>query len=337
MKMKKKPILISLLSLALCMAMIFGFMYRSPLVAFAISSPEDNIYIFEDGDKIQVVSWYGADYNVYDQLYEFENPEKPGTYLWWDETTVTYNKSTGKWKADSPMRWQNVDKDGNPDPCHCFLAYYPADLVETDAVLTAIPITITGDIKEDDYMFARWVGQRPENDNVIDLNFFHLMAKFDINLDFGSQYENVTDVAVKTELAQSGILDLINFEVEPISGTTGWQTITTQDAKDGFDWSGTTIAIPQNVTGLKVTISFMADGEQKELTYTHTKSISLQDKVRTTLNLSVGENIVEIGEVTVSDWADGGNITGGEAEECMHVIYENNTCTVCGKKKEDGQ
>ena len=338
MKMKKKPILISLLSLVLCMAMVFGFMYRSPLVAFAISIPEDNQYVFDNGDKIQVVSWYDADPKVYSQRHKFENPEKPGTYLWWDETTLTYNESTGKWKADSPMRWQNVDKDGNPDPYHCFLAYYPASLASPDSVLTAIPVTLTGDMSEDDYMFARWFGQRPKNDNVIDLGFVHLMAKFDINLDFGSQYKNVTDVVVKAELAQSGILDLIKFEVEPVSGTTKWQTFTTQDARDGFDWSGTTIAVPQGGYNQKFVISFMADGEQKELTYTHTKFMSISDKVRTTLNLSVGEDVVEIGEVIVSGWANGGNITGGEAEECMHVTYDaNNLCTVCGKKKEDGQ
>ncbi|MEE1317227.1 MAG: fimbrillin family protein, partial [Prevotella sp.] len=47
-----------------------------------VAQPEDNKYVFEDGDKIHIVSWYDANPNVYPQLYKFENPEKPGTYLW---------------------------------------------------------------------------------------------------------------------------------------------------------------------------------------------------------------------------------------------------------------
>lgn len=338
MKIKKKPILISLLSLVLCMAIVFGFMYRSPLVAFAISSPEDNKYVFDNGDKIQVVSWYDADPNVYSQLYKFENSEKPGTYLWWDETTLTYNERTGRWKADSPMRWQNVDKDGSPDPHHGFLGYYPASLVSPDEVLSAIPITISGDIKKDDCLVATWFGQRPQNSNIVDLGFIHLMAKFDVNLNFNSQYKNVTDVVVKAELEKEGTLNLLDAKVDPTLGTVGPQTFTPQDAKAGFDWSGTTIAIPQDVRNLKVTISFEANGEQKELTYTHPSYIPIHGRMYTTLNLSVGDEVVAIENVTVSDWVDGGNIAGGEAEECMHATYDaNNYCTVCGKKKEDGQ
>ena len=74
----------------------------------------------------------------------------------------------------------------------------------------------------------------------------------------------------------------------------------------------------------------------KSVTYTMPE-LKLESGKRTTLNLLVGDEVVAIENVTVSDWANGGNITGGEAEECMHVTYENNTCTVCGKKKEDGQ
>ena len=45
--------------------------------------------------------------------------------------------------------------------------------------------------------------------------------------------------------------------------------------------------------------------------------LKLESGKRTTLNLLVGDEVVSIENVTVSDWADGGNITGGEAEEVM--------------------
>ena len=86
-----------------------------------------------------------------------------------------------------------------------------------------------------------------------------------------------------------------------------------------------------------ITIDFKADGLTKSVTYAMPE-LKLESGKRTTLNLLVGDEVVAIENIIVSDWADGGNITGGEAEECMHATYDaNNYCTVCGKKKEDGQ
>ena len=62
-----------------------------------VAQPEDNKYVFEDGDKIHIVSWYDANPNVYPQLYKFENPEKPGTYLWWGDAVSTYSQSNDRW------------------------------------------------------------------------------------------------------------------------------------------------------------------------------------------------------------------------------------------------
>ena len=281
-----------------------------------VAQPEDNKYVFEDGDKIHIISWYDADsYNIYDQLDKFENPEKPGTYLWWDDAVSTYSKSTDRWHTTPYLRWQNIDLDGHPNPHHCFLAWYPEDFVESNAVLTAIPVTVTGDIKEDDYMFARWFGQCPIYDNVIDLTFYHLMARFDLHLNFGNQYTNVTDVVAKTEIATSGTLNLLEFNCVPVSGITAWQTFTPVNFWNKYDWSGTTICIPQNVASLKVVLSFKADGQQKELTYTHPRPILIEGKMRTRLVLEVGKDILELADVTVTDWDTAPDIDGGEAEE----------------------
>lgn len=281
-----------------------------------VAQPEDNKYVFEDGDKIHIVSWYDADsYNIYDQLDKFENPEKPGTYLWWDDAVSTYSKSNDRWHTTPYLRWQNIDLDGNPNPHHCFLAWYPEDLVESTGDLTSIPVTMTGDIKKDDYMFARWFGQRPIYDNVIDLTFYHLMSRFDLHLNFRNQYTDVTDVVAKTEIATSGTLNLLEFNCVPVSGITAWQTFTPVNFWNKYDWSGTTICIPQNVASLKVVLSFKADGQQKELTYTHPRPILIEGKMRTRLVLEVGKDILELADVTVTDWDTAPDIDGGEAEE----------------------
>lgn len=43
--------------------------------------------------------------------------------------------------------------------------------------------------------------------------------------------------------------------------------------------------------------------------------MSLSDKVRTTLILEVGKDIVELVDVAVTDWETAPDIDGGEAEE----------------------
>lgn len=264
-----------------------------------VAQPEDNVYVFEDGDKIHIVSWYDADsYNIYDQLDKFENPEKPGTYLWWDDAVSTYSKSTDRWHTTPYLRWQNIDLDGNPNPHHCFLAWYPEDLVESNAVLTAIPVTVTGDIKKDDYMFARWFGQRPANDNVINLAFNHLMARFDLNLVFNSEDYTTTptDISAQIEVVKTATIDLLADSPAFTPGSTKTEVSLTGKSSpaEGMAWSGYTLVIPgQDINACKVTLSFTADGEQKSLTYTHGESLLFQSGKRTVLNLTVNKNKIE--------------------------------------------
>lgn len=264
-----------------------------------VAQPKDNVYVFEDGDKIHIVSWYDADsYNIYDQLDKFENPEKPGTYLWWDDAVSTYSKSNDRWHTTPYLRWQNIDLDGNPNPHHCFLAWYPEDLVESNAVLTAIPVTVTGDIKKDDYMFARWIGQRPANDNVINLAFNHLMARFDLNLVFNSEDYTTTptDISAKIEVVKTATIDLLADSPAFTLGSTKTEVSLKGKSSpaEGMAWSGYTVVIPgQDINAFKVTLSFTADGKQKSLTYTHGGSLLFQSGKRTVLNLTVNKSDVK--------------------------------------------
>ena len=273
-----------------------------------VAQPEDNVYVFEDGDKIHIVSWYDADPNVYSQRHKFENPEKPGTYLWWDDAVSTYSKSTDRWHTTPYLRWQNIDLDGNPNPHHCFLAWYPEDFVESNAVLTAIPVTVTGDIKKDDYMFARWIGQRPANDNVINLAFNHLMARFDLNLVFNSEDYPTTPtvISAQIEVVKTATINLLAASPTFIPGSLKTEVSLTGKSipAEGMAWSGYTVVIPgQDINACKVTLSFTADGEKKSLTYTHGGSLLFQSGKRTVLNLTVNKNKIEglVGVVPDSD------------------------------------
>ena len=166
--------------------------------------------------------------------------------------------------------------------------------------------------------------------------FDHLMSRFDVNLSFANQYQSVDDVVVKVNVGTDATINLIANNIT-LGNEQNDVNLNVIDTVTGMDCSRSGILIPQTKTDVVITIDFKADGLMKSVTYTMPE-LKLESGKRTTLNLLVGDEVVAIENVTVSDWADGGNITGGEAEECMHVTYDaNNYCTVCGKKKEDGQ
>lgn len=68
------------------------------------------------------------------------------------------------------------------------------------------------------------------------------------------------------------------------------------------------LMIPQD--GFR-TVSITIDG--KEYTYTHTEDIPLVSGKFTTLNLIVGREKIEIGEVSINDWTEGTTLDGGQA------------------------
>ena len=188
MKAKKKPILITALSVLLCLSLVFGFMFKSPVVAFAASMPSDNEYVFDFGNKVHIVGWYGTE-GWAEDLADFraDSDVQWGVYDWWNDAVATYNGR--RWKTEPYMRWQNGE-----DLQHHFIAWYPEDLAKSTDNLTKVPITITGNIKKDDILLARWSGARPE-DNVLNMQFDHLLSRFEVNLDFTDQYEgDITEI-----------------------------------------------------------------------------------------------------------------------------------------------
>ena len=79
-------------------------------------------------------------------------------------------------------------------------------------------------------------------------------------------------------------------------------------ASTGYAATYGSIMVPQ--TGFR-TVAITIDGQQ--FTYTHDEDIPLEAGKYTTLNLIVGRNKIEIGEVSINDWTEGTTIDGGQA------------------------
>jgi len=340
--MKKKSIMISALGLVLCLSLVIGIAYRMPLAAHAVevtatmnnmssagggvSQPEDNKYVFEPGAQIQIVGWTGAwtDYNK-----PWENEED----TWWNSAVSTFNGR--KWKTDPYMRWQN-----GKDLIHNFLAYWPASLAEPNSDLTNIPIEIKGDPEKDDILLAKWTNKRPD-DNELELQFNHLMARFDVNLIFRDEYTNVGDISIETNLNNKGSCNLLTGKFSFTLGK-GIPLTKNPNANGNYHWSGTCITVPHEFIGELLTLKFIGNGEEKTIDYEHTGQLNFESGKRTTLTLYVGKDKVELGGVTVTGWEQE-DIIAGEAEEVManyEFRMQNSEFIIHNselKKKEDGQ
>ena len=251
-----------------------------------VSQPEDNIYKFEANDRIHIVGWTGdwEDYN---------KPWEDAADTWWNDAVSTYNGY--KWKTEPYMCWQNGD-----GLQHHFLAWWPENFVKSDQNLTDIDITLTGDYNKDDILVAKWNGTRPD-DNTLKLEFEHLLSRFDVHLIFRSEYTEVSNISIETNLRNQAVCDFLAGTVSSPSGE-GIMMQKSPTPDESYDWSGTCITVPHEFYGDLLTLNFTTPDGDKTITYEHPNDLIFKSGERTTLYLYVGKDVVVLGGVKVTPW-----------------------------------
>ncbi len=83
-----------------------------------------------------------------------------------------------------------------------------------------------------------------------------------------------------------------------------------------------------NVAANFMTITVTKDGDKTTHTLTVKGIPALEAGKSYTYNVKVGKDVVELGEVKVENWTNGGIITGGEAEPTVEVSPATNTVTL---------
>lgn len=314
MKIRKKPIWITLISLVLCVSMVVAVTHRSSIVAFAVSQTSDNGYTFDDKDKVHVVGWHG-DWDQYNK------PWVMAADAWWNDSVYTYDKTAGRWKTDDYMRWQNGDGLE-----HHFVAWWPENIIKSNENLTAVNVTVTGDYNKDDILLAHWSGTRPEN-NQLNMEFKHLLSRFDVHLIFRDEYAGAKDISIQTHLKKTAECNFLTGEVTATSGE-GIKMQQRPYPDANYDWSGTCITVPHNfpMSEQLLTIRFTVNGVDKAISYTHSQDLNFHSGERITLNLYVGKDKVELIDVSVNGWEQE-DIHAGEAEESFADVSTTNTMT----------
>ncbi len=243
----------------------------------------------------------------------FDKGDSFTLYAWTDNTTAmpqsfVVNGVTNtlgdndKWTPETPMLWADMTT------LHYFLGVYPARQV---ADFTADAFTLGDDYEQNDLLAAVVLtGKKATDaDPKVSLTFDHVMARFYVNMTFRNQWEGTPTISSCTAVAANTCT--VNYLAKSV--TAGAQSTVTlarqaQPSATNFAATCSGIMIPQ--TGFR-TVKITIDG--KDYTYTHTEDIPLAAGKFTNLNLVVGRDKIELGEVSITEWTQGETIEGGQA------------------------
>ena len=232
---------------------------------------------FANGNQIRVYAWTGS------------ADELPDAYV--VNSTNTYDGTN--WTASPQMLWQ----DGTTK--HYFLSIYPdRDIANTDYTLGE-ELLIATNFGTDN------AGVTPTS-SPVSLAFDRVLSKLCVNLNFRSQWDATPEVTKVEATAKktATVTFLTKIVTAKADETADAIALDAQSpAATGYDLSYESLMIPQEFTGVTITI-----GNQE---FKYTGSVTLESGKVTTLNLNVGRDQVTLaGEITINSWGDGSTITG---------------------------
>lgn len=244
-----------------------------------------NSAVFDAGDGVSIYAWTGTATAVPADLVV--------------DGVVNSLDADGKWTPATPMLWADMVTP------HYFLGIYPARTVSD---FTADPYTLDpADYEASDLLVARQLSGLIATQNPVSLTFNHAMAKLYVNMNFRNQWDETP--AITSCVATAAGIATINYLAQTVTaGEQAAVSLPAVTASTGYAATYGSIMVPQ--TGFR-TVAITIDGQQ--FTYTHDEDIPLEAGKYTTLNLIVGRNKIELGEVSINDWTEGTTIDGGQA------------------------
>lgn len=262
-----------------------------------VATDDDGSQRFEADDQISVYAWTGKATEV-----DFGN-------LVVNNSINTYNGTT--WTASPQMLWADQGSG------HYFIGIYPAkkSIASVVTELTADDYTLdASDQEASDLLVAtnlEGLSATTAPGGMVDLDFDHVMAKLIVNLKFRNQWGGTPTVQGVTaqDAATKAKVDYLNKAVTADDTSKDNISLTALAApQTGYALSYASIMVPQS--GFRSVIVTIGGSDY---TYTHSGEIKLESGKYTTVNLTVGRDRIELGDVTVNDWQQGDVINGGEA------------------------
>ena len=140
----------------------------------------------------------------------------------------------------------------------------------------------------------------------VSLAFDRVLSKLCVNLNFRSQWDATPEVTkveatAKKTATVTFLTKTVTAKAEETADAIALDA--QRPAATGYDLSYESLMIPQEFTGVTITI-----GNQE---FKYTGSVTLESGKVTTLNLNVGRDKVTLAsEITINGWGDGSTITG---------------------------
>ena len=255
-----------------------------------VATDENGGQKFVEGDEISVYAWTG------DATVAPETSERV--------VNNAINKLTnGSWVSTPQMLWKN-----NRDK-HYFIGVYPTAAISD---LTAGEYTLDVTKQETSDLLVAvntdGISYNADEQQTVPLTFTHVMSKLIVNLQYRNQFGGTP--TVKSLVIQNAVSDAsVNFLTKTVTIATDAaradQSLLATKANEKYE----SIVIPQNgISKIVITIG------DKQYIYTHPSDIKLESGKYTVVNLIVGRDEIILGDVSIDEWGEGDNISGGEAQ-----------------------
>ena len=231
---------------------------------------------FANGDAISVYAWTGESTTLPTGGFVVEN------------STNTFDGTS--WTASPQMLW----KDGTT--AHHFLSIFPARAI-TDKEYS---------LEDDGDLLVAVSKDVAPSSNPVSLAFDHVLSKLRVNLNFRNQWDETPTVGkVEATAKKTATIEFLTKTVTAKENEAADAIALDAQgpAATGYDLSYESLMIPQEFTGVTITI-----GNQE---FKYPGSVTLESGKVTTLNLNVGRDKVTLAsEITIKGWGDGSTITG---------------------------
>lgn len=203
------------------------------------------------------------------------------------------------------MLWKNMKDE------HYFIGVYPKNAVSV-ADLSAADYTLNvGDQEASDLLLATELHGKIAENNPVSLTFDHAMAKVIIKLSFRNQWDETGKTVEKVELRNVATDAKVNYLTKVVTfGSNREAALALPEIETDTRYES--IIIPQSgVNTIVVTVK--SEGNSKGYTYTNTTDFNFESGKVTTINLIVGRNQIDLGDVMINNWLQGDVIDDGEA------------------------
>lgn len=238
---------------------------------------------------------------------------------------TTANAGT-TWTPATLMLWKN-----STTPVAIY-AYAPH--VEGVTDLTAVPFMVKSDqsagVTSSDlvgYVKSNFV---PATDLVADgkinIALDHKLSKLTLDISFGNQLGGTATIESVT-LTETLPTTNYNATTGVVSAASGTAMPITMHHLEGNKYD--VILAPQTIAAGKQLITVVLSGSSVQYHYTvPTGGHTFASGTAYTMNLKVGKDKLELGNITVVEWGDGDEIPGGEAETPIEVNPNTNSIVV---------